>query len=464
MKSRIIILSIGVVASLLLASFTIEPAMMDSWFGRKKAMKYEINEATKPNLTIKQGLVCQGKQTVKVKRGRRTIAVVELDEPVMVAQADKPEKWGFFQFPAIYKNDEGNLIVSWQMGEDSFKATNIGDGRMVSYDEGKTWQPLVDDYFRKQSNRVELKNGDIIQVNTPAAMPVSQYTNFPKSVAKETENGLTFYKVSDLPEDMRGMYLRRRYTKRQTSKRFHANLDDPGLLRYAQEGLVPIYWLGRIRELEDGSLVAGVYPAYYQNENGQVLNSGISFYKSWDEGQNWTIWGKIPFITGDAEEPEVYDSKEEGFSEPSYEILNDSTYFCVMRTGFFTPVYKSYSYDAGKNWTKPEAFTSNGVFPRLLKLDEGTMIMASGRPGVQLRFNIDGDGRNWTEPVEMLPFVDENGDFPKRIRDWETCGYANMMAADDNTFYLVYSDFRTKDKNGEERKAIMCRKITVKRK
>lgn len=448
-----------VIGSLILASFTIMP-METELFGQKEE-NCEISEQTNPDLTIKQGLLCNTKQTVKVKRGNKTIAVVELSEPVMVAQADKPEKWGFFQFPGIYRNDDGTLIIAWQMGEDSFKATNIGTGKIWSNDEGKTWVPLTKDYFHKRGNRVDMRCGDIIQVNTPVSKAISEYPTFPKPVCKETSDGKLFYLESELPEDLKGMYLRRWYNGRNTSKRFHANLNDPGLLRYSQEGLMPVHWLGRISELDDGTLVAGVYPAYYLNSKGELQNSGISFYKSTDEGLNWSILGRIPYIPKGETEPVLFNKADEGFSEPSYEILNDSTYFCVMRSGFFSPVYKSYSYDSGKTWTKPEPFTSNGVFPRLLKLGNGVMIMSSGRPGVQLRFNIDGDGNNWTEPIEMLPFTDKDGNYARRIRDWETCGYTSMMAVDDHTFYLVYSDFRTKSKDGEERKGIMFRKITV---
>ena len=42
-----------------------------------------------------------------------------------------------------------------------------------------------------------------------------------------------------------------------------------------------------------------------------------------------------------------------------------------------------------------------------------------------------------------------------------TCGYTNMIALDDRTAALIYSDFRIKDGNGEARKCIMYRTITV---
>ncbi len=46
----------------------------------------------------------------------------------------------------------------------------------------------------------------------------------------------------------------------------------------------------------------------------------------------------------------------------------------------------------------PRAFTPTGVMPRLLLLGNGTLVMTSGRPGVDLRFSFDGRGKRWTEP------------------------------------------------------------------
>ena len=42
-----------------------------------------------------------------------------------------------------------------------------------------------------------------------------------------------------------------------------------------------------------------------------------------------------------------------------------------------------------------------------------------------------------------------------------SCGYSNLLKLDDKTFYMVYSDFNSKDEKGEFRKAIMFRKIMI---
>lgn len=131
---------------------------------------------------------------------------------------------------------------------------------------------------------------------------------------------------------------------------------------------------------------------------------------------------------------------------------------CVLRTGNCSPLYKAYSNDGGKTWTEPKPFTPNGVKPDVLRLGNGILVLTSGRPGVQLRFCLDGIGELWTEPIEMIPFMNTDGTWDL---EGATCGYTNILPADDNSFYMVYSDFKSKNENGELRKSIIFRKITI---
>jgi len=44
-----------------------------------------------------------------------------------------------------------------------------------------------------------------------------------------------------------------------------------------------------------------------------------------------------------------------------------------------------------------------------------------------------------------------------------SCGYTQFLKVDDNSFLVVYSDFWHRTPEGERRKAIKVRKVTVKR-
>jgi len=429
--------------------------------GSKKNNKRSpvILEEINPDLSIHEGYVSLKKETVRIVRNGKVVAKVKLGKPVMVAQAEQEEEWGYFQFPGICRSDDGKLIVSWMMNEDSHKAYDKGEVFMrMSTNEGRTWKPLDQDYFIRGFLSFDLKNGDVIQIHNPPSKNINDYSNFPRTVCRDPSLNMVFYMEKELPGELRGTYLNIRNGQNKQISQIHGELDDPGLMRYAIDDYMPLMWWGDIRELTDGSLIGGIYRTYYLNQDEGYPKSCITFYHSNDGGYHWKSIGKIPYqIEEIANKERQYDNTK-GFSESSFLILNDSTLFCVIRTGYNTPMYKAYSYDVGKHWSEPKAFTPNGVRPQLLHLDNGIIVLASGRPGVQLRFCIDGDGENWTEPIEMLPFMNEDGGHDI----WgATCGYSRLLKVDNNTFYLVYSDFKTKNSKGELRKSIMFRKIAI---
>lgn len=439
-------------------SFSIQKVRSNYLFNPKK-QRPRLYEVATPDITIKEGYISQKKEVVKIYRNGKVAAEVKLGPPIMVAQADKEEKWGFFQFPGIGRTDDGTLVVGWQMNEDSHKAYGKGvSGKRMSKDEGDTWEVLDKDVFVKGTWCVPLKCGDMIQILTPSSKSVNDYSYFPNSICRDQSLKMDFYLESDLPEDLRGMYLNVRKKHDGSFVRIHGELDDPGLLRYSIDGMMPLMWWGEIKELVDGSLVAGIYRCYYEDSKGGVPKSGITFYKSEDVGHHWTAIGKIPYDIDEInDKARKYDSTR-GFSEASFVILKDSTFLCVMRTGYNTPMYKSFSYDGGQHWTPPIIIAPNGVKPKLLLLDNGILVLASGRPGLQLRFCVEGDGNVWSEPIEMLPFMDNDGSYDI----WSSsCGYPAILQVDANTFYIAYSIFNTKNSTGERRKSIFFRKVSV---
>lgn len=422
---------------------------------QEKAGPAEIQIESEPNLNIHEGYVSQEEETVIVKQGEKTVATIHLSKPVMVAQAEQKEKWGFFQFPSIGIAENGTLIVSWKMAEDTYQAHGTKSGRerkpMMSKDGGLTWLPQNKEYFAKRrSYNVYMRNGDMLQVNSPGNKNIHSYVSFPKAVA--VDGNQSFYKHDSLPEDLQGIYFDFK-KKGEKTKKLHAQLRDTGLLRYALDSLMRVVWWGSIKELSDNSLIAGVYPTFYQDNNGNISKGGVTFYRSQDEGNVWSVIGRIPFM----EDEITRRNNVKSFEEPDFEILSDSTIVCVMRTGDTSPMYQCLSNNLGESWTRPKPFTPNGVKPRMLLLKNGVLALVSGRPGIQLRCCFDGKGDKWSEPIEMIPFVRKNG----RNRVFLSCGYASIQESGINSFYLVYSDFTTKNKYGKERKSIWFRNIEV---
>lgn len=408
-----------------------------------------------PNLEIHEGYVSQKEETVLVKRGRKTIAKVHLSEPVIVAMAEREERWGYFQFPSIGRTEEGFLVVEWQMQEDSYMSYGRICERnytpMMSKDNGKTWEPMDNSYnIYRRGNNVYLKNGGFLQVKSQQSKAIRIYKHFPKE--EFYDGGYYFFLLDSLPSDLQGIYIHY-VDKNNRSEVIHAKLYDPGALRYSIDEQMPIVWWGNIKQLADSSLVAGVYPTFYKSEQGTLIKGGISFYTSNDYGKSWSIIGKIPYMPDDI----VKQRGNGSYDEPTFEILPDSSFICIMRSGATSPLCKSFSFNEGKTWSKPQPFTPNGVKPQLLLLNNGALVLSSGRPGVQLRFNFDGKGVKWTKPIDFVPFIYEDGSYTRDV----SCGYTSLIEADNNSFYIVWSNFMTEDADGHKRKSIWCRKVDV---
>lgn len=427
-----------------------------SYAQRMQKITYNEHLNRADSLLIHEGLLSQHSMRIRYKRNGKKVATISLSEPVLVAMAEREERWGFFQFPCIGRASDGSLRITWQMAVDSHKAYGKGSEREIypywSYDGGRTWkQEKRRVSVRTRGYNVCMSDGSYLQVYTPESKDIKSFRTFPQSLGVKDDR--SFYREDSLPEELKGVYFA--YTDAYgQSEIIHSSLNDQGLLRYSGENLMPIVWWGNIKQLANKALVAGVYPAYYINEDRTLSNGGISFYSSHDKGKSWDIIGKIRYpIQGEL------DVKGD-FSEPAFEILKDSTFICVMRTGSTSPLYRSFSTDRGKTWTTPESFTPNGVMPSLMLLKNGILVLTSGRPGVQLRFSLDGIGREWTEPIDMISFMNTDGSYTRDV----SCGYVSILETGRNSFIIVYSNFTTINKAGERRKSIWCRNVVVKRK
>jgi len=258
--------------------------------------------------------------------------------------------------------------------------------------KGPSWRGIV------------FPNGDRITISTPKAINTGEL-KLPKPVGASKEaygRNFVYYKVSELPKILQGVYLNRLVKGgiKQTTE--HDVLDDPQAVRYTDSGMFPVVWWGDMHIADDGSIMAGIYPGFYLNEKGGVNPSGVFFYRSTDEGHTWKIQGRIPYEPDLKTDPNGDKRLALGFTKPGFEILSDGTFLCVLRTtdGLGnSPMYISRSIDMGVTWSKSEPFIRAGVLPRLLQLDNGVIVLASGRPGVQLRFCTDGKGEKWTDPI-----------------------------------------------------------------
>lgn len=419
----------------------------------KADQKIQVVDETNP---LTHNLPVYNVITIDYRRAGNKVMGIRFKEPVVVSVASKPEKWGYFQFPSIERKPDNTIGIKWNLNADAIEA--YGDhklGGAVSKDGGTEWQPSeVSEHFAGLS----LPNGDMINIHTPKPINVAELL-LPKPIGKGMDTYIKsvydFYKLHDLPESRQGIYINR-FTKGATEwKTEKATLYDPQAARYTMNGLFPILWWGDMHTAPDNSIIAGVYPGFLITDDGSVdPHSGVFFYRSVDGGRSWRIQGRIPYVAD-----LIMDSvgnKRMGFTEPAFEILSNGTFICIIRTTDGVgngPMYVSRSSDLGVTWSKPEIVTSSGVFPRLLQLENGVLVLSSGRPGVQLRFSSDGNGKVWTNPFQLLPY--------ESYRKYVSCGYTGLLATGPDRFLVVYSDFNYLNQEKEVRKAIKVKEVIV---
>lgn len=411
--------------------------------------------AAEPTSRPAGGIACYGHTALEYRRQDKPALRVEFGEPIVVAVASEPLKWGYFQFPGLTRWADGRLCVSWSMAEDSALAYGSVSSMALSEDEGKSWKPYKGPWG---VCGVLLPNGDRIAVLTPKSRKVSEL-NLPEPVGTVPHTYLKeqqpVYRLADLPEKLRAVYIKRLPAGSDKWQLDLARLEDPQALRYSTQGVFPVVWWGNIHVLPDGSLLSGIYPGYRILDDGQVdPKCHVFFYRSTDNGHSWQVQGRLLYEPDLQADPKG--AARGGFTEPMFDLMPDGLCVCVARTTDGRgpgPLYVSRSRDFGKTWSRPEAITSNGVLPRILHLENGVQVLSAGRPGVQVRFCTDGQGKTWSDPFEMLPY--ENGD------EGGSCGYTSVLPTGPDRFLIDYSNFRYVNDEGRPRKAILVREVVV---
>ncbi|MGJ1357812.1 sialidase family protein [Sphingobacterium siyangense] len=433
--------------------------ILSAFISSHHAVQVNHNNLDKTKGKLKEGIAAYGKSQFIYRKNKKSYFKVDFGEPIVVALADRSYGWGFFQFPSLYRTDGGQIVAQWNMGADHAESYGKGGaGYDISKDNGRTWEiverPPV-------GGGVAVGNGEFISIHTPVALPLKDL-NLPLPVATAKEaygRTFRFWDVKDLPNEVQGVYINRR---KQGDARWaleHNALNERNLVRYSDDNLLPLVWWGDMKVLKNGIVIAGVYPGFTQID-GKVPPSDVPFYSSSDRGRSWNFIGRIPYAYDEVLDPKGGERKALGYTEPTFEVLKNGDFVAVMRTtdGLGnSPMYISRSTDNGQHWSTPVAFTKNGVLPKLRQLGNGELVLASGRPGLQLRFALDKSGNDWSDPFEMLPI--DAGIHENKI----SCSYPEILRLDDQSFLLIYSDFLHKNDNGEVRKAIKVRKIVVKR-
>ena len=101
-------------------------------------------------------------------------------------------------------------------------------------------------------------------------------------------------------------------------------------------------------------------------------------------------------------------------------LLRDGTCVAFLRSGSLSPfaigdkdhpapiMMQTRSHDGCKTWEKPEYFYDYGVLPVSRMLEDGTVLFASGRPGVYLRVSQDISADKWSDVYHVVEVPKED--------------------------------------------------------
>jgi hypothetical protein len=148
-----------------------------------------------------------------------------------------------------------------------------------------------------------------------------------------------------------------------------------------------------IVEDADGTMYQSAY-GYYQNDPKyrQLI------LRSRDGGLTWTT---VSTVAVSPNQP------GEGFCEAAIQRVADGSLLAVLRTGSYLAMHVSRSTDNGLTWTAPTPLRAangllvTGVYPNLVPMPDGRLVLYYGRPGQSLMVSDDGSGASWSTPVTV---------------------------------------------------------------
>jgi len=282
--------------------------------------------------------------------------------------------------------------------------------------------------------------------------------NKPGEVDKSAGLGAVFYRIGDFPREIMAMKLLRRPLNEINWLEEKAYLDIPEWTIRHLSQVVAIPHLGNVVVAPDGSLLA-LESVMVINKNNRLLSKyKIICLRSVDRGHTWKFWSEVASLPDSEHDKNLY--------EPRALFVKENKIICVIRSSDTYSIkhcmYVVCSTDMGRIWTSPKKITNFGVFPQLLRLKNNVIVLSYGRPGVYLRFSAD-EGKTWGSPITIHGRKLEglSLDEYRKIRYKDTCGYTGLLATEPDSFLLVYSDFRHRDGQGQERKSIMVREVIV---
>ena len=380
--------------------------------------------------------ILNGEGTLKVEQGwpkGKTYDLkgikVTLSAPVLVGRSKE-----YFWYPQIKRLPNGDLVAIIRLGGDTVTADDAV--AMWSRDGGLTWSSPR--RFAGQSwSQLFLPSGDLLLLpfhlyrrpdytNREYVAGVATLIPRGRSEIRQIKDGA---KVTGWPRPEGATYR-----------------GDPEAER--RLGLSSFCFDGQPLRLKDGRYLTTLYGTFEGPKRFSIVTAES------EDGLNWKVRSTI------ADENCKLEGRE-GPGETTLCRLKDGPLMCVFRRNgggsgisAFLPYGQTWSQDEGKTWSEPIAMTdARSVEPRHLVLEDGTVVLSGGRPGLHLWFNIDGTGKAWQsidtlkhhnayqpkEPIQPMERNDVDVDVEHgKYYASRTSAYTEVIVLDDTNLVYIY--------------------------
>lgn len=427
---------------------------------------------------------------------------IQMGEERVIVRGIRPKDglWGPYQFPRVYESD-GRIVISVHVGADDLKDYGSGCRWFESTDGGESWNEIDDDtaqrcgFLLDNGERIKFLPTSSIKLQGYEFTPPGMYTpdyDFDKRAPEgvlpipdgvEVWHGdfvIYAYNCNRLPESIAKCEWEciRVSPDGKTVTKENVPLDWPYCTHVIYTNsknenpcLKTLFPRGNLKYGPDGGIWVTAFSGegHINPKNGQYSPYySAELFRSDDNAHSFKLWAHMEYPA----DGEYYPYKSGGFSDSDIEFLPDGSMIWFMRSTWaattfkeWDPMYVSRSYDMGKTWTKPVRFADRGVLPRMCRFSDGTVLLSYARPGMFLRAS--KDGKEWTEPVTVMTAKDRSKLFDKNIEHpnfWQWCGACNnpeIISIGENNALLIYGDSYYPDVDGEAKKTVLCRTITV---
>ena len=183
-----------------------------------------------------------------------------------------------------------------------------------------------------------------------------------------------------------------------------------------------------------------ILPGYaYQPLDNKKSPTGCGFFRSTDKGKTW----------GDLEPafPNPPGKKVHRFNEVAFAVKPDGKLVAIARTDSgplkYRYLHKAVSADNGKTWSKPVPTGINGIFPDIIKLDNGIYVLVCGVRDVpghpqQPRIFLSRDGERFQDMGSVYFSRPKSWHGKQDPRYWGTGSAQCLEKASANSFYVAF--------------------------